>query len=398
MTQTIGVHIPGRTPALPPPATNEIPAFRLIQPRNLASWFFVIAICIGALQTYRYFRPALDAIELATVLGFGIFALYAVPWIAFLRWIDHWTRIPGRLAVSAFLWGGFAATFFVAIPGNGALSDIYAKSVSAIFAEEWGAALSAPFSEEIGKGVGVLLLMAIASRVFRTPFDGFVVGGFVGLGFQILEDVLYVVNSALQSFGGDEIATVIQITVVRGLTGLISHTFYTAIVGTGLVFLIGTTRTAPRRALGLSLMLLSMLIHGMWDAMGPIGEVVGLPSVVVMLVVSVIGLASVVTTFRLAASRERDWTRELMAPEAERGIITPEELTVITGSRKDRRRYLKAARHTGRGARSATRHLLDAASELATALSASAGQDTPSVIRCREEVARLRASAKGSAT
>lgn len=390
MNEAIGAQAPSGTPAAPPSAAGALPSFRLIQPRNLASWIFVIAIFIGALQTYRYFRPGLDAIETATVLGFAIFALYAVPWVVFLRWIDHWTRIPGKLALSAFLWGGFAATFFVAIPGNGALSDIYAKAVSPTFAEDWGAALSAPFSEEIGKGVGVLLLMAIAPRVIRTPFDGFVVGGFVGLGFQVFEDVLYVVNSALQSFGGDEIGTVLQITIIRGLTGLISHTFYTAIVGTGLIFLFGTSRTAPRRGLGLLLVLLSMLIHGTWDAMGPVGEIFGLSTEIVLITITVVGVASVVMTFRLAASRERAWTRELMAREVDRGTITAEELDVISGSRRDRRRYLNADGHAGHGARKQTRHFLDAAGHLAAALSASGGRETSDVVRAREAIARHR--------
>ena len=43
----------------------------------------------------------------------------------------------------------------------------------------------------------------LAPKVVRSAFDGFIVGGFVGLGFQIFEDVSYVINGAQGGFGAD---------------------------------------------------------------------------------------------------------------------------------------------------------------------------------------------------
>jgi PrsW family intramembrane metalloprotease len=36
-----------------------------------------------------------------------------------------------------------------------------------------------------------LMLITLAPRVIRTAFDGFILGAFIGLGFQLPEDVAY---------------------------------------------------------------------------------------------------------------------------------------------------------------------------------------------------------------
>ena len=74
-----------------------------------------------------------------------------------------------------------------------------------MWALNWGAGLAAPFTEETAKGSGLLLLIALAPRQVRTAFDGFILGAFIGLGFQIVEDITYAMTSAGTQFGANQI-------------------------------------------------------------------------------------------------------------------------------------------------------------------------------------------------
>lgn len=397
LPQAPGAEAPPVAPGQPEAVAVAVAAsgwgqsFRVFQPRNLASWIFIWYLIAGAIETFRFFRPGAEAVGTATLGGFVLFTLYALPWLILLRSIDRWTKIPGKLVLFAFLWGGLAAPFVIALPGNDALLSLYGKVVSPGFAQDWGAGLAAPFSEELGKGIGILLLLYLAPRIIQSPFDGLITGAFVGLGFQVVEDVLYVVNNSLASFGGNQASSIVQIGLVRGVSGLFSHTLFSAVFGAGLVFFLGTDSTRPRRGAGLGLMLLAMALHGGWDVAGALAGVVGITPFAVMAAIALLGLVTVILVIRRASAGERTWMRTLLAPEVERGTITDAELAALSGTARERRRFVKTA--TGyRGSKTA-RHVLDAASDLAQALTISGGAETPNVAFARSEVARVRATA-----
>jgi RsiW-degrading membrane proteinase PrsW (M82 family) len=370
--------------------------FHIFQPRNLASWVFLWYLFVGAIAAFRWFRPQYVAVGSATIAGFALFALYALPWLRFLRRKDFWTPIPARLLAFGFLWGGLTATFFIAITANDALLSIYNKTVSATFAQDWGPGLAAPFTEETGKGIGILLLMFIAPRLIRTPFDGFIVGAFVGLGFQIFEDVLYAINQSVQGFGGNQFGSVIQIVLMRGLAGFFSHALFSAIYGTALVHLVGTSTTRRRVPLGIGMILLAMVVHGVWDAASALAGAAGLNPFVLMLILGLIELVIIIAIGRRVAGGERSWMHELLAPEVTRGTLTAAELAAVSGSRKDRRHFVKTAK--GYRDSKTPGHVLDAAGDLAEAIATSGGQPTKDVAFARAEVVRVRGTTFHSVT
>ena len=91
--------------------------------------------------------------------------------------------------------------FWIALPANTALLEIWTKAGGTEFATKWAAGLTAPINEEFAKALGLVLLIGLAPRLVRSAYDGFIIGAFIGLGFQVFEDVLYVYNGAAQSFG-----------------------------------------------------------------------------------------------------------------------------------------------------------------------------------------------------
>ena len=82
--------------------------------------------------------------------------------------------------------------------------SIYTKVFGQAWATDWQAGLTAPFVEETSKGAIFVLLLGLAPVVIRTASDGLMVGAYVGLGFQILEDILYAQNSAFAEFGAHQ--------------------------------------------------------------------------------------------------------------------------------------------------------------------------------------------------
>lgn len=360
------------------------------QPRNACLWVFVAIVAYGFWYTFTAVRgvqgtPAGGPLAISAV----IFALYGVIFWWFTTHIDRYSRQPMDLRAAAFLFGGFGATWTIAVHGNGALIDIYGKVFGQDFANGWGAGLAAPFTEELGKGAGVLLLVYIAPRVMRTAFDGFVIGAFVGLGFEIIEDILYAINSVADGFGADPVGASLHTAMLRLGTGFSSHIVYSAIFGAGIVYIVGTKAQPRRLWLGLLLCFTSMTLHGVWDSTIAIAGGNAPVTALLMFASVVVALVLVVRVFHLTVAGEQRAIRDVLAPEVEDGILTEDELVAVSGNWKERRKF---RRHGGIGDRRRRGHRLGAAHDLANELAAANGEETDRVQFARSELARFAAS------
>jgi protease PrsW len=359
------------------------------QPRNACLWVFVAVIGYGLWYTVSTVRTEAPVYGAPLGIAAAIFSVYAIVFWWFTTHIDRYSPQPLDLRVAAFIWGGFGATWTIAIHGNTALIHLYAKWFGNDFSVAWGAGLAAPFVEELAKGAGVLLLMFIAPRVIRTAFDGFVIGAFVGLGFEIIEDILYAFNSAADNFGVDPVGQSLHTTALRLATGFTSHILYSAVVGAGVVYLVGTIAERRRVGRGLLFVGLSIALHLVWDSTSALGR--GNPAAILsLLAVSVVAaLVIVMVVFHLTVGAERSAMRALMAPEVADGTLTAEELTAVAGTRRQRKAYRHGGGHHDRRRR---RHRLEAAFDLAEELGSARGEETERVAFARAELARFAVS------
>lgn len=356
--------------------------FRFFQPHNLAFWVYLLGVGGGALAIVRYFggsgfyAPALAG-------GVLLFGLYLVPWLLLLRHHNRYTAQPAGLLAAGFAWGGVAAAFWIALPANTALLEIWTKVGGTAFAADWAAGLTAPINEEWGKALGLVLLIGLAPRLVRSAYDGFIIGAFIGLGFQVFEDVLYVYNGATQTFGANQLGTSLQVFLARGASGIVSHALFSAIFCTGLMWVLGRTRGERDVVRGVLTMLLAMVFHFAWDDMTGLGGH-GILAAVLPFVIAVVELAALFAVLRRAARRERIWMRDLLGPEIETGVIDPALADAVSGLGKDRKAYRKHL-HSRRRAR----HRIEAAGDLAREIARAGGQETGRVAHARAEVARL---------
>ncbi|MFC8932029.1 PrsW family intramembrane metalloprotease [Rhodococcus sp. NPDC057135] len=363
-------------------------SFAFYQPRNAAFWVYLLLVVSGAFKLISMLSASAAAYGDAIALSFVLFGVYGAVFWWFTHHIDRYARQPVKLIVVAFFWGSFAATWVMAANANDAILALYAKTFGQAWASDWGAGLTAPFTEEVAKGVGLLLLVALASRLVRTAFDGFILGAFIGLGFQIFEDVLYALNSAASQFGADPVGAAMSTIVLRMVFGVAAHTLYSAIFCAGLVYLLGRPAEPRRVGRGLTLMASAMLLHGLWDSAGALSRGKNALLFVLFAVIITAALTLAVRVFRTTVPREREFLRDVLAPEVERGVITGDELTALCGDRKVRKAFRKSAgNHADRKRNGYT---LEAAADLADALAESRGTESGRVEFARSEVSRIR--------
>ncbi|WP_181783990.1 PrsW family intramembrane metalloprotease [Pseudonocardia pini] len=361
--------------------------FTLVQPRNLCFWVFVWGMVAGTVHMVGFLVPAG---QYGVALGSGVllFGVYTVPWLLLLHYHNRYTSIPARPLVLAFVWSFVAGTFWMGIQGNPAILSLYSKAFGPAFGQSWSAGLTAPITEEIIKATALVLVVGLAPRLVNSAYDGLVIGAYSGLGLQIAEDILYVVNSAAGAHGTDQVGTAVGILTNRGYVGLFQHVLFSAVYCAGLVWLLG--RGSRHRLRGALLVLAVTLLHSAWDnsaalgflLAGPLG-----PLLLLWVLLPVLGLLLLWLTFRLAAPREQAWMRDLLRPEVERGVITEEELVAVSGGYRARRRYLRHAEH-----RRAEKHVLHAIADFASELARGGGRETARVEHARAEILRLRAA------
>ena len=130
-------------------------------------------------------------------------------------------------------------------------------------------------------------------------------------------------------------------------------------------------------------MLMAMVFHFAWDDMGGLGGGGALVAVLPF-VIAAVELTPCSTSCGTPPGRSASWTRDLLGPEVEAGVLDPPLLDAVSGLRKERKAYRKHVR-----GRRAARHRTAAASDLAREIARAGGRETDRVAHARAEVVRL---------
>lgn len=260
--------------------------------RSPVSLIAAAVAVFGWVMLARDFSPAVRVFAgpalLATVLG--ILAGLVGWWI--LRRMAPLVRADVGVALRCLVWGATAA-IGCALLANQGLKNIWSRTTSLDFAAAWGDALTAPINEELLKLAGLVLLALMLTSFPRGPMDGFVYGAFVGLGFEVVENWTYALNSVLAAGGTSAGIDVIQSFVGRVVfTSLGSHWAMSAVAGAGLGYLVTRRGSARRTTMGLGLIVLAMLMHFLFDS-----PLLGFPAGVI--IKTVVNFAIAMTVYLL---------------------------------------------------------------------------------------------------
>jgi RsiW-degrading membrane proteinase PrsW (M82 family) len=350
-----------------------------------AFWLLVALLLVGAWQIGLTLRVGVAAYPVATTVAVVLFSLYAVPFVLVARSLDFFEREPPPLLMATFAWGGLVAAA-TAVRANEAAHDLLAKLVSPDFAASWGPAVTGPTIEEPVKVLGVVLVALLAGTQINSVVDGFVYGAFAGLGFQVVEDVMYAVNAVAVAGGGDQVGPVVAVFLLRGfLGGLWSHTLFSALAGSGVAYAV----LHPGRR-GLGLCTVSLLgawgFHALWNS--PLladGFGYGTPGVLAALLLKGIpALAVIALLIRSAGRAEAGYYLRRLVGEPR--VATVREMSALAtgGTRLAARRFAFA--RGGRRLAYAVKRLQRAQARLALDLS----RDLPRAAEHRAEVLAIR--------
>ncbi|MEA2573907.1 MAG: protease PrsW [Chloroflexia bacterium] len=172
----------------------------------------------------------LIVIAIASLLALVPTLFYAL----LVWWLDRYEKEPLPLLVVAFLWGAVPAVILAIALELGAgisLETMILDEVPRQFAE---VSLVGPAVEESVKAIILVVLFYAYRREFDNVMDGIVYGAMVGLGFAMVENVLYLQSTAYDAGGGANLGAMFTLWLLRaGLFGL-NHSMFTAFTGAAL--------------------------------------------------------------------------------------------------------------------------------------------------------------------
>lgn len=244
------------------------PNNHMLQPQRLAFWIFCILLIGGIFTIFNMAKDGWQVMPTSVIVGLAAWIIYTLPLLWIFKRIGIFQSNALMPFFMAFVWGGLGAVY-LALPANQAVFGILAKIAGPEFVQTWGPAIAGPSDEEPLKLIGVILLVLIAPGRFRTISSIMALGAVVGLGFQVVENYSYTINSAINHPNTDQLEPVFEMLLVRGLfCGPWSHAAYTAIATFGVGYFV-TKRNMPltkRLIVALAFFLLAWSFHALWNS------------------------------------------------------------------------------------------------------------------------------------
>jgi protease PrsW len=338
-----------------------------------AFWIVLLLLALGGGRISVVMWQYASTFPIALITAVGLFALLAIPFAYVLSELDFLEREPTSLLVIAFAWGGLVATS-VSIPGSGALDDIIAKLGSPTLAADWGVALAGPSVEELAKITGVVAIMLIARNQINSVLDGVVYGAVVGLGFQIIEDIVYAMGAVALAGQGDDVRPVLTTFLLRGImSGLWSHTLFGALAGAGIGYLVVRNERPFRVRVTAAILAVfgAWASHVLWNS-PLLRDGLGNGAVALLAVLLFKGLPPLILIWLLVRSahdREADYYVQQLSALKDPELITPAELDGLRNGARRAAARSHARALAGWKARTAVRRLQRAQARLAVDLS-----------------------------
>lgn len=292
----------------------------------------------------------------AALVGFVLAALPVPVLVAVLLWLDRYEPEPWRYVISAFGWGAVVATtlgvLFTAV-GSG-LSDTTASLDGVVWA---------PVTEELSKGLFIVLVVLLRRREVDGVLDGIVYGGMVGVGFAFTENVLYYMNvydaGPAQPHG---LAAATGLFVMRGVMSPFAHPLFAAATGVGVALAVHSTRRLGRALWPLAGYVVAVMLHSAWNASALIGGGAGF--LVTYVAVMMPAFALLVGVALWVRRREGRVLATALADLASHGWLHPAEVPWLVSLRLRSAARLHALRLRGRFGARALREYQQALAEI----------------------------------
>ncbi|MBO0827164.1 MAG: PrsW family intramembrane metalloprotease [Streptosporangiales bacterium] len=264
-----------------------------------------------------------------------LFALLPVPLLIFaVLSLDRLEPEPTRNLVLTFLWGA-AVAVVIALAIEFSVGLVNPNKL-------FGAAVVAPFAEELGKGLIIFLILHVRKTELDGPTDGIVYAGMVGLGFAMSENIVYY-GTALHSGAGSLIGTF----VMRGIFSPLAHPLFTSATGIAMGYAALKRDTAARWLLPIAGVVVAMILHGLWNgATGTLG-IIGLGAYYLLIMVPVL-VANILIAY-FDRKRVLGLMQTYLSPYIPAGVFHPDEIMLLSTmkARRKMRRLMRDYQQAG---------------------------------------------------
>ncbi len=163
---------------------------------------------------------------LSVICGFAPMLFLA----GIIYWLDRYEKEPKILLGAVFGWGAIVAVVGALILQMMLGQGVLILTGSEALEEVAGSSLFAPVTEEILKGLAVLLVFLFFRNEFDSILDGIVYASVAALGFAATEDALYYFSAYVEEGLGGLAFLVFLRFVIFGW----QHAFFTSFTGIGL--------------------------------------------------------------------------------------------------------------------------------------------------------------------
>ncbi|MBB5157922.1 PrsW family intramembrane metalloprotease [Saccharopolyspora phatthalungensis] len=267
------------------------------------------------------------------VIGTGLALPTAVVLISLILLIDRLEPEPQLNLWLALGWGAGVAIIGALIVNTGS-EILMAPVLGAETAAAITVSIVAPVVEESFKGALLLYLLWVRRHEIDGPTDGIVYAGMCGLGFALVENVLYYMQG-LGAETGDIWVTVL----IRGVIAPLGHPLYTAMTGLGVAY------AATHRGVGRFFAVVggwcgAVFLHALWNGSLTLA---GFPGMVAAYLLQFLVLIAVIVVLVLDRKRLVHLIRRYLPAYIPSGLVQPNDVQML-GSMAGRRQ----ARHWAR--------------------------------------------------
>jgi protease PrsW len=292
-----------------------------------------------------------------TALGTFFALLPVLPVVAVFLWLDRWEPEPGRLLLTAFLWGAGVSTMAALL--SSIVLDLAWVAVAGVNAGDLiGGIVTAPVVEEGFKGLFLVILVLAKRREFDGIVDGIVYAGLVGVGFAFTENILYLGTA----FSEDGLQGGLVLFGLRCVLSPFAHPMFTAMTGLAVGAMARSTNPA-RFLLPIVGYLAAVFLHGLWNGSAFLFDGAGFLGFYVVVMVPLFACLAIIVIWQ--RKRERRIVATQLPGFVAAGWIRPDEVRLLA-SLPGRRGWRKAVKaRWGSAAAMAVRDYQTAVTELA---------------------------------
>ena len=267
------------------------------------------ALCLGLLTLVML---GISTGPLGLVVGIVLAVLPVPVYLLLALWIDRFEKEPLWMLVAAFVWGATGSVFFAFILNTG--FGIAASGVIGAQADVATAVISAPFVEELAKGLALVIFFLWKRDEFDNVLDGIIYAAMAGLGFAMTENILYYGNALATGGIGASVVTF----VLRGVVSPFAHPLFTSMTGIGLGIARQARKGSPLKWFApLVGICMAMFLHFLWNFSASLGAMFFVAYVLIM----VPTFGGIIALVIISLGKEGRIIRAYLMPELRSGLL-----------------------------------------------------------------------------